>query len=426
MTFKQLCAQSSRPRLWSSYLGNLFEHYDAALFGFLSPFLAPLIFPKEDPLTALLFTYAMIPLGMVARPLGSLIFGYIGDQQGRERALFLTLVGMAFASGLIALSPTYNQAGILAPIFFCIGRLLQNFFAAGETMGGAIFLLEHSPTKRHDILSSLYSTSVIGGILLASLGVTWLSYCDLINPYWRLLYFLGCITGLFGFFLRQNPSIPVKTPTISFFANFWIYRKPFLLIVVSSGFSYATYSIALIMLNGFIPLVSSFTKTEMMSLNSTLLLLDFCALPLFGWLTSKMPREKMMWVTSLLTSLLAIPLLMLLDKASLPLVISIRICFVLLGAAFFAPFYAWAQGLIPSTYRYSALSIAYALGSQLLGGPTAAISLYCFQKTGLISSVAWYWCALATLTTLAIYFLSLKPLSVRMDPQCENGSSPYL
>lgn len=65
----------SRWQLWNACLGNLFEHYDTALFGFLSPFLASLIFPDHDPITALILTYAIIPIGMLARPLGALVFG---------------------------------------------------------------------------------------------------------------------------------------------------------------------------------------------------------------------------------------------------------------------------------------------------------------------------------------------------------------
>src|SRR6187399_383973 len=107
---------TSRFQLWNACLGNLFEHYDTALFGFLSPFLAPLIFPEQDPITALIFTYAIIPLGMLARPLGALVFGYIGDLYGRERSLFFTLAGMALISFCIAFTPTYLQAGMLAPI----------------------------------------------------------------------------------------------------------------------------------------------------------------------------------------------------------------------------------------------------------------------------------------------------------------------
>ena len=67
---------SSSVNFLTACIGNLFQHYDAALFGFLSPFLAPLIFPEKEPITALILTYAMIPLGMLARPIGSLFFGF--------------------------------------------------------------------------------------------------------------------------------------------------------------------------------------------------------------------------------------------------------------------------------------------------------------------------------------------------------------
>ena len=132
-------SRSSRLQLWNACLGNLFEHYDTALFGFLSPFLAPLMFPRHEPITALILTYAIIPLGMLARPLGSLVFGYIGDVYGRREALSLTLMGMAVISGAMALIPVSREPGMLAPLLFFLGRALQNFLSGGETMGGAIF-----------------------------------------------------------------------------------------------------------------------------------------------------------------------------------------------------------------------------------------------------------------------------------------------
>ncbi len=416
---------TSRKQLWNACLGNLFEHYDTALFGFLSPFLAPLIFPQQEPITALILTYAIIPLGMLARPLGALVFGYIGDVYGRERSLFLTLAGMAFISGCSALTPTYLQAGILVPILFCLGRALQNFLAAGETMGGAIFILENASEKRHDLLSGLYSASAMGGHLLASLGVYTISKYSTVDPGWRFLYLCGCMTALFGCMIRLRTS-SISQSTLKFSHSIgnlknmlWSNRKTLLIIILSAGFAHATYSIALVLMNGFIPLISSLTKAEVlmngfiplissltkaevMKINTYLLILDFCALPLFGWIASKISREKLMLSVCLGTLLLSMPLLISLKGASIAEIVRVRIAFVIFGIAFFAPFHAWAQQLVPSNCRYAVISLGYAIGSQLLGSPTAALALWCFKKTGMVSSVAWYWMFLAIASSLSI------------------------
>ncbi len=397
----------SRSQLLSACLGNIFEHYDTALFGFLSPFLAPLFFPQQDPLTALIWTFSMIPIGMLARPIGSLAFGYIGDVYGRAKALFLSLMGMAVISGAIAFCPTFEQAGFLAPLLLAVSRFLQNFLAAGETMGGAIFVLENSEKKHHDILSSLYNASTIGGILLASAGVSVLYFIDSVSWGWRVLYLLGCLTALFGTFLRRNMTIEDTNPIPQFslkgiFQIFWECRKPLVMIITASGFAYANYSIALVLMNGFIPLVTSFTKAEMAALNTSLLVFDFIALPFFGWLAGKTSREKVMIYAALGAGLSAIPLFMLLQGASLAILIFVRICLVLFGVAFFAPFHAWAQQIVPKAHRYIIISFGYAMGSQLLGGPTAAVSLWLYQQTGVVSSAAWYWLALGIVSGLFI------------------------
>lgn len=398
-------------KMLNACLGNLFEHYDTALFGFLSPFLAPLIFPDYDPLSALILTFAIMPIAMLARPLGSLVFGYVGDVYGRERALFLTLAGMAFVSGSIAFSPTYAQVGLLAPILFGLGRALQNFFAAGETMGGAIYILENTPERKHDILSGFYSASAMGGHLLASLAVFLLSYYGTLDPGWRILYLCGCVTLVFGCLVRLSspPSIsPKQKPSL------WENRKPLLLIILCSGFAFATYSIALVLMNGLIPLITPITKTEIMKINTYLVVLDVLTLPLFGYLAMKVSREKLMLGVTLAALLLAIPLFSCLEGASLPTVIGVRIAFVLFGVAFFAPFHAWAQALVPPSSRYAVISLGYAVGSQLLGGPTAALALWSYQQTGLITSIAWYWMLLAFAASVALV-ISYKSKSLIED-----------
>lgn len=413
-------SSSSTLQLWSACLGNFFEHYETALFGFLSPFLAPLIFPNQDLITALILTYAMIPLGMLARPFGALIFGYIGDNYGRRYALFCSLGGMAIVSGCIAFSPTFAQAGFFSPLIFGLGRILQNLLAAGETMGGAIFLLENTEKKQHDFLSSLYNSSTIGGILLASAGVALISHYQVVEWGWRALYLFGCLTGVFGFVLRKKTSFSSlhqdsKLTDYTFsnlFKIFWKNRKSLFIIAISAGYSYANYSVALVLINGFVPMVSSLSKDEMMHLNTALLVLDFVALPFFGWLASKIHREKIMFWSSFLVIFTAIPLFMLLEGATLWTVVLVRICLVLFGVAFFASFHAWAQDLVPTSERYLIISFGYAIGSQIFGGPTAPFSLWLFKSTGLVSSVAWYWLFLAFFNTLFFlkkeYFLPIR------------------
>lgn len=402
-----------RKRLWSLCIGNLFEHYDTALFGFLSPLLATLIFPQHDPLIALILTYAIIPISMIARPLGALVFGYIGDHYSKEEALFLTLGGMALVSCAIALTPTYSQVGLFAPILFCIGRAMQNFLAAGESMGGAIYLLEHVPKKHYDLFSSIYGASTMGGHLLASFGVYLISQFSSVEPWWRYLYLCGGITALSGFLMRQKS--PSKEPYDPLFrtienikSSLWSNRKIILLIALNAGFAHATYSMALVLINGLIPLISHLSTLEVMQINTYMLVLDLSLLPLFGWLASKVMREKLMLYVSVITLLFSMPLFLFLQEASLIEIIGIRTVFIVLGVAFFAPFHAWAQEIAPSHSRYIVISFGYALGSQLLGSPTSAISLWCFHKTGMIASLAWYWMVLAFFSSISILSLYLS------------------
>ena len=402
-------AKRSKRAKWSMLLGNLFEHYDAALFSLLSPFLAPLFFPGQDRITALILTYCIIPLGMLARPIGSLFFGFIGDKFGRKDALVWALTGMAIVTTAMGFLPTYQQAGFLAPVLLSLGRILQNFFAAGETMGGAIYLIENAPESEKDWTSSLYNASTIAGILIASFGVSIIYSLDLFKDSWRILYFLGSSTALFAVMLRvKMPLHPSSlTPALATSWKFilstcWKSKEALLVVAVASGFSYACYTLALVMMNGFIPLVTQITNEEMMHLNTFLLGIDFLLLPLFGLLARRFSRERMMMIAGLSAALCGMPLFWLLQGASLATVILIRFAFVVIGVCFTAPFYSWAQSLVPAASRYTVLSFAYAIGSQLLGGPSAALSLWLFKKTEWAVSAGFFWMAVGLLVTYLI------------------------
>ncbi|HSX38386.1 MAG TPA: MFS transporter [Chlamydiales bacterium] len=369
-------------------IGNVLEHYDSALFGLLAPFIAPLFFAKQSPITALILTYAMLPLGFLARPLGSLFFGWIGDSFGRKQALFCSLSGMALATVSIGSLPTFQAIGIYAPIFLAILRMLQSFCAAGETTGGAIFVLEHTEASKRGFVSSFYDASSIAGILIASAFVAYMSSSGNLERDWRLLFWIGSATAVFGLFLRLKAKEGREFLETAVLKNGnWMQvikenRQALLPIILASGFAYTTYSLAFTFMNGFIPLITPFSKSEVMKINTLLLAADMLLLPFFGFLANRIGKEKVMLAGAMCSILGAVPLFALLQNGTFGTVVFVRVAIIISGIAFAAPYYAWAMEQICPRHRCLILSLGGAIGSQLIGMPAPAICLWMYKIGG--------------------------------------------
>lgn len=369
----------------SGIIGNLLEHYDTALFGILAPYLAPIFFPNQNSLNALILTYGILCSGILIRPLGALFFGWIGYIFGRKQALSLSLLGTSFVTIGIGFLPTYEKVDIYAPLLLAFGKMLQSFFASAEFISGAIFVLEHTPTEKRSLFSSLYDSFAIGGALLASVIVTCMSEYTPLENTWRILFWLGGVTAIIGFYLRRN-NVTDNEPTYSeknssFFSTLRFNRKQFISIVITSGFNYAIYSLAFSLMNGYVPLVTPYSKNSMMRLNSILLVVDMLLLPLFGFLSNKFGKEKIMMLGAILSSLFAIPLFALLKNAPFALVIFIRLMITILGVSFCAAYHAWTVSIVEYRYRYPVLLLAYSIGSQCIGMPTSGICLWLYKIT---------------------------------------------
>ena len=396
-------------------IGNLLEHYDNALFGLLAPFIAALFFQEQDPLTALILTYGMLPLGFITRPLGALCFGWIGDRFGRREALFLSLSGMALTTISMGFLPLHRDIGTWAPILLACGRMLQNFFAAGESTGGAIFVLEQTAPIKRGFISSLYDASSIAGILIASACVTLLSSLGNAEQHWRLLFWLGGIPALLGLLLRlttkdgaEFTQSPQQIPWIQTLKE----NRPILLsIILASGFSYTTYSLTFTLMNGYIPLITSLSKTEVMQINTSLLVVDMLLLPCFGYLSTQFGRERIMLFGTLSSAVLAIPLFSLLSHAPLHLVILVRMTIVLFGVAFAAPYHAWAIEKVLPHQRYLLISLGGALGGQLIGVPSSAICLWLYKTSEWAAAPALYLLTTAIGATYALYLSATQKVS---------------
>ncbi|MES2198975.1 MAG: MFS transporter [Chlamydiota bacterium] len=399
----------------ASLIGNLLEHYDSALFALLAPFIAPLFFYEKDPITALILTYGMLPLGLLTRPLGSLFFGWIGDRLGRRRALFYSLSGTAIVTVGMGVLPVYQTIGIWAPIFLALARMLQSFFVAGESVGGALFLLEHTKKTKRSLFSSFYDISTLGGIFIASIAVSSMSLTGNIEHNWRILFLAGGLTAVLGLFFRyttkKEPEYAINIEEkISIISILKKHKKALLSITLASGFSYVTYAMAFTFLNAFIPLITSLTQTEVIRLNTKLLMIDVLLLPCFGYLAHKIGKGKIMLAGSLCCAIGAIPLFSLLPNSSIYTVTAVRLCIITFGVAFAASYYAWAMELVPKKHRYLILALGSALGSQLIGAPSIACCLWLYKITGLIQAPGLYLTISALGASLVLYRLQSKSM----------------
>ncbi|MGB7127881.1 MAG: MFS transporter [Candidatus Rhabdochlamydia sp.] len=412
--------QSSKCSILTGFFGNFLEHYDCALFSLLAPFLAPLFFDQKDPVISLILTYAMLPLGFLSRFIGSLFFGWLGDHLGRKRALCSSLTGLSITTVLMGFLPTYAQVGMIAPLGLLLARLLQGFFAAGETVGGAIFVLEQTENRKRNWMSSLYDASSVLGMLTASFMLFLYSYfAQEIN--WRYLFWAGALTAIVALILRIASKEEIK-PKIKKEKNcsiFLQHKRVFITIALVAGFSSSIYCLAFTLASGYIPLITSITKNQIVKINTYLLCFDMCILPLFGHLATKIGKEKQMLIGALGSAIIAIPCFYCFSISSILIVTIGRMLLVIAGVAFSATYHAWAQGLVEPEYRYRILCTAHAVGSQIIGTSTAFISLWLYKASGWVAAPALYVICIALLAAWAV-FTSTRTYKKRETPMLIN------
>ncbi|MBA3676897.1 MAG: MHS family MFS transporter [Sphingosinicella sp.] len=151
----------------ASTLGTVFEWYDFFVYGTLASLLATKFFPSDNPAVSFLIFLASFGVGFGMRPLGAILFGYLGDRLGRKYTFLVTITLMGVATAAVGLLPTYAQIGVAAPILLVLLRILQGLALGGEYGGAAIYVAEHAPRNRRGFYTSFIQAGVIGGFLLS-------------------------------------------------------------------------------------------------------------------------------------------------------------------------------------------------------------------------------------------------------------------
>ncbi len=400
-----------RAHLWGALLGNVCEHFDTALYALLAPFIAPLFFPSSDPIVSLIIAYAVLPLQIFSKSLGAFVFSILGDRWSRSKTLIISLLGIGSATFVMGFLPTFQEVGLWAPLLLVACRCVQGFFASAEEVGSVIYVLER--VKRQDFFSGFLDCTVIMGALFASCGVSLLHLVSSVEQSWRFLYWIGGCTAVVALVLRLQKAseervIPERKTYTELFKEVWQHRSMVFLVALVVGFSYSSYMLAFSVVTGLAPLVTTITREQSADLNTLFYCLDIPLLLLFGGIAARYTRLRVMRMAALTTIFLGPFLLFFMDGAGWVSLFLIRLCIIALGTCFAASLHAWKVALVPPELRFRVLIIGTTLGTQLIGAPTAALSLLAYKVTGLTWTCGLYWAALALLSFVGLALLSKR------------------
>ncbi len=377
-----------RKTLFSSSIGNFLEFYDFSLYAFLISVLAPSFFPSTNTLSSTISTLGVFAVGFLARPVGAIIFGHIGDIYGRKPALLLSIFGMALPTIIIGLLPTYAQIGIFAPILLTICRLIQGICVGGEYNGAGIFVVEHAKSNKGFLGSILTSAGTLGAFFASIIAYI----C--VQPWvptwsWRVAFLLGGLIGIVAIYLRNNildsPEFKKSTSdrkSIPIIMVLKKHLKSFVYCISLGGMAVAPFYYVLSFLNPYLVLSNQLTLQQMMLENTIYVFLASVGVIFWGRYSDRIGLKKSMTISSVFVTLGA----MLFFFTSDLLIMTFIKALIVIGSGFFAaPLNAHMSSLFPAKYRYSGVSLGYAIGMAILGGTVPYISGVVTKGTGVVS-----------------------------------------
>ncbi|HRD45178.1 MAG TPA: MFS transporter [Caulobacter sp.] len=295
----------------ASSAGTAFEWYDFFVFGALTSIIGRNFFSELGETAGVLAALALFGAGFFFRPLGALIFGRIGDKAGRKGAFLITVILMGAATFAIGLLPTFEQAGVLAPVLLILMRIIQGTALGGEYGGAAIYVAEHAPDDKRGFMTGWIQTSAAFGLfgaLIVILATRTLVGEDAFADWgWRIPFLVS--VGLLGVsvFMRmklsESPSFQKlkesgeqsQAPFKEAFGQ-WKNLRTVLLALAAVMFAqgavwYCAFFYAPIFLERFL-------KVDPKTVNLLIMGATAASAPLyvfFGWLSDKVGRKWVLW-----------------------------------------------------------------------------------------------------------------------------------
>ena len=201
--------RQSRKAAASGWIGSALEYYDFFIYATAAALLFPqLFFPTDNPTVGIIVSLASFGVGYIARPIGAVVLGHLGDRHGRKTVLVYCMFLMGFSTMCIGLLPTYDQIGVWAPAILITLRLIQGFAVAGEVSCASSMTMEHAPDGRRGYFASFTLQGVQAGQLLAAavfLPLAQFMPADAFASWgWRIPFLLSAVVLVVGWIIRRE------------------------------------------------------------------------------------------------------------------------------------------------------------------------------------------------------------------------------
>jgi MFS transporter, MHS family, alpha-ketoglutarate permease len=370
--------------------GNLVEWFDWYVYAAFALYFAHAFFPQSDRTAQLLQTAAIFAVGFIMRPLGAWLMGIYADHRGRKAGLSLSVTLMCVGSLMIAVAPTYAQAGILSPAILLLARIIQGLSLGGEYGSSATYMSEMADRDRRGFWSSFLYVTIIGGQLAALALLVMLQVTlgeDAMQAWgWRIGFFVGAVLAIVVFFIRrrldetlsyENVAARAERRRSSALTLFRDHpREAFLVMAITAGGTASFYAYTIYM-QKFLVNTSGFDRTTASQIMTGALALMLLLQPIAGRLSDRVGRRPLMIAFGICGTLFTYPIFTALSAAS-----TVAMAFGLVMAALvmvtgYTSINAIVKAeLFPADIRALGVALPYALANTIFGGTAEYIALW--------------------------------------------------
>ncbi|MEU9454867.1 MFS transporter [Streptomyces sp. NPDC048277] len=414
--------------LIASVSGQALEWYDFSLYGLAAALVFPhVFFPGASDFAGLLASFATFAVGFMARPVGGLVFGRLGDRIGRSPTLVITILVMGLATVAIGLLPTYHQVGIVAPLLLILLRVVQGIGVGGEWSGSAVLVVEYAPERRRGFFTSLINSGEYIGTLPAA-GLFALMSATMSDETfrswgWRIPFLISMVAVVASLIIRRSVE---ETPEFRAAQSEGIEPPSLRESLRTQRKSIATVVGLRIFENASAYLITAFAVTYAQSAGHasetvTTLGVVFASavtipmIPLWGHLSDRIGRKRVFAGGACFLLAFYIPLFLLIGSGRTAL---IWLAFALSYAFGMAPMLSvepsWFAELFPTEFRYSGTAISANLGAVFAGGIAPFIATALYGANGDSMTLVYVYIGFLGLVTLTAVALARETRGLRL------------